>query len=174
MNKPIITIISFSLVLIFGVVYFWPKYQHLRYLEQVIEIKETELSRREERLQELKEMGEGLKNYPDQLTKIDSALPSDVDLPTLFDFLQKASSQSGLILKSISHSAINPSPGFVELKETKVSLMFSGVYASFKNFLPILETIARMIETQSISFASVSEEGPREFNLTIKVYSYAE
>ena len=174
MNKPIIIVVSLSLVLIFGMIYLWPKYENLRYLEQEIEIKEAEILKREERVKELKEMTEELKTYLSQLAKIDSALPVEADLPALFDFLQKAGSQSGLVLKSISHSVTKPSPDFAELKETEVSLTFSGVYASFKNFLPVLETTARMIETQSISFSSASEEGPREFKLTIKVYSYAE
>lgn len=174
MNKPIIIVVSLSLVLIFGMMYLWPKYENLRHLEQEIEIKKAEILKREEGVQELKRMDEELKTYPNQLAKIDSALPVEADLPALFDFLQKASSQSGLILKSISHSAAKPSSDFTELKETEVSLTLSGVYASFKNFLPVLETTARMIETQSISFSSVPEEGPREFKLTIKVYSYAE
>ena len=119
-------------------------------------------------------MAEDLKNYQNQLAKIDSALPLDTDLPALFDFLQKASSQSGLILKSISHLDPKPSPDFAQLKESEVSLTVSGVYASFKNFLSVLEVTARLIEAQAVSFSSIPEEGPREFKLTIKVYSYAE
>jgi len=174
MNKSIIIIVSFSLVLIFGIVSVWPKYQNLRYLEQEIEMKEKEISRREERIEELERMTEELKNYQNQLAKIDSALPPEADLPALFDFLQKASSQSGLVLKSISHLDPKPSPDFAQLKESEVSLTVSGVYASFKNFLSVLEVTARLIEAQSISFSSMSEEGPREFKLTIKVYSYAQ
>ncbi len=172
MNKPFVIIISFALVLIFAIFYFLPRYQDLRVLEKEIEIKETELSKREERINELRNLEEKLKIYQDQLAKIDSAMPTDVDLPALFDFLQKTASQSGLVLKTISHSSARPLTDFPGLSETEVSLTLSGAYDSLKFFLPALETTARMIETQSVTFSSDPEDGPEEFNLTIKVYSY--
>ena len=174
MNKPVIIIVSLALILLFAIFYFLPRYQELRYIEKEVEMKEEELSRREERIRELKSLQEELGNYREQLAKIDSALPVDEDLPALFDFLQKAASQSGLVLKSISHSAAKLSPDFADLKETEVSLELSGVYDSLKNFLPVLETTARLIETQSVSFSSDPEDGPKEFKLTIKIYSYQE
>jgi len=174
MNKPIIIIVSIPLVLLFVIFYLFPSYQDLRNLEKVIEVREEELSKREESIRELKNMEAKLKNYQEELAKIDSAMPTDVDLPALFDFIQKAGSQSGLSLKSVSHSSVRPLPNFEGMGETEASLTLLGAYDSFKKFLPILETTARMIEAQSVSFSSAPEEGPSEFKLTIKVYSYQE
>ena len=174
MNKPIIIIVSIPLVLLFVIFYLFPSYQELMRLEKMIEVKEEELSKREESIRDLKNIEEKLKNYQEEIVKIDSAMPADVDLPALFDFIQKAGSQSGLALKSISHSDVRPLSGLEGLGETEVSLELSGVYDSLKNFLPVLETTARLIETQSVSFSSDPEDGPNEFKLTIKVYSYQE
>lgn len=175
MNKPIIIIISIPLVLLFVIFYLFPSYQELMRLEKVIEVREEELSMREESIRELKNIEAKLKIYQEELAKIDSAMPADVDLPALFDFIQKAGSQSGLALKSVSHSAVRPLSGFEGLGETEASLTLSGAYDSFKKFLKEhLELTDRMIEAQSVSFSSNPDDGPDEFKLTIKVYSYQE
>ncbi|HUW71991.1 MAG TPA: type 4a pilus biogenesis protein PilO [Candidatus Humimicrobiaceae bacterium] len=175
MNKSVIIIVFISLALIFGAIFVLPKYQELDLLWQRIEREEESLAKRKEYLQDLRNTAEELKNYQDQIAKINSALPAGPDLPALFDFLQKAASQSGLYLKSISHSATQSSSEIEELEETSVSLELSGSYLSLKEFISnYLEVTSRLIETESVSFSSDLEEGPRDFNLTIKVYSYAE
>lgn len=175
MNKSVIIIVFISLALIFGAIFVLPKYQELDLLWQGIEREEESLAKRKEYLQDLRNTAEELKNYQDQVAKINSALPSDPDLPALFDFLQKAASQSGLYLKSISHSATQSSSEIEGLEETSVSLDLSGSYLSLKEFISnYLEVTSRLIETESVSFSSDPEEGPRDFNLTIKVYSCVE
>ena len=59
-----------------------------------------------------------------------------------------------------------------EIRETGTNLVVAGSYSSFKNFLSTLEKTARMIELESISFSTLEEVGPIDFNLRIKVYSY--
>ena len=172
MSRPIIIVISFSLTLILGVGLVWPKYQDLKTLEKKNEEKRAEIRGREEYLQELKKTAEILQNYQIQLAKIDSALPSVPDLPVLFDFLQKVSSQSGLVLKAVSPPTSRLSLDFEGIKETELTLLVSGNYSSFKNFLSILEKTSRLIEVESISFSGAEKETSLNFNLKIKVYSY--
>lgn len=172
MNKTFIIIVSFILVLIFTAFYLLPRYNVLRELQKEIEIKEINLLTREEGIRELQNLKEKLKIYEEQIAKIDSALPADADLPALFDFVQKTASQSGLVLKSVSHSSARPLDDFVGLEETGVSLTLSGSYNSLKNFISVLETTARLIEAQSVSFSSDPEDGPKEYELTLKIYSY--
>jgi Tfp pilus assembly protein PilO len=172
MSKRFFIIIVFlSLVLILGRGLILPKYQKLRFFEQEIEKKRAEIEGREEHLQELNKMAEILKDYQDQLAKIDSALPSNPDLEVLLNFLQKTSSQSGLILKEINPPVSRPSSE-EGLKETELSFAVSGAYTSFKNFLSVLEKSARFIKLETISFSSPGKEGFSDFNLKIKVYSY--
>jgi Tfp pilus assembly protein PilO len=164
----IIVFLSFALILGRGLIL--PKYQKLRFFEQEIEKKRAEIERREEYLQELNKIAEILKDYQEQLAKIDSALPSNPDLEILLNFLQKTSSQSGLILKDIKPSVSR----FSEegLREVELSFAASGTYTSFKNFLSVLEKSARFIKVETISFSSLGKEGFSDFNFKIKVYSY--
>lgn len=141
-------------------------------MEKRNEEKRAEIRGREEYLQDLKKAAEELKNYQIQLAKIDFALPSNPGLEILFDFLQKASSQSGLVLKDIKPSTTRLSSDLEGIKESELSFVVSGVYSSFKNFLSVLEKSSRLIEAESISFSSSEKEGPQDFSLKIKVYSY--
>lgn len=172
MNKQIVIIVSFCLILLLGIGLVWPRYQELKFLEQKIERKTAEVLKREKDLGHLKKTAQTLENYQTQLAKVDSALPSNPELSALFDFIQKTGAQSGLVLKSISYNPPQPFPGSEDFKETEASLAVSGVYPSFKNFLSVLEQSARLIEIESISFLASPEEEFRDFDLKIKVYSY--
>lgn len=115
MTKFQISIICFFLASTLTVVLVWPKYQDLKSLQFQIEEKKAELQSREEYSLKIKEIFEKLEKYQDQLAKIDSALPSDPSLPSLFHFLQNLSSRSGLVLKEISPGAVqefSPQPEF--------------------------------------------------------------
>jgi len=167
---PFYTIIffSFSLLLIFVLIL--PTYQDLTSLRKKISEKEAELEIQEKYFQELQKISEELKNYEIPLSKIDSALPLKPSLPELLNFIQKASSQSGLSLKEIGQASTF-SVEKEKIKETKLDLVLVGSYSDFKNFLSVLEKSARIIEVENISF-STPKEGSFNFILTIKVYSY--
>ncbi len=165
-------IICFFLTLILGVGFLWPKFQDLREVQKNIKEKGEQLQSNEEYFSNLEEIKINLEEYQGELSKISSALPDDPSLPSLFDFLQKASSQSGLVLKGISPFTISSLEEFPAFKEIQFGLEIAGSYSSFKNFLSILEESARMIEVENISFLSPEEGRPFTFNLGIQVYSY--
>ena len=171
-SRPFIIVVFLFLTLAMGIGLIWPKYQELKFSEQRNEEKRAEIAGKEEYFQDLKKAAEALKNYQNQLSKIDSALPPDPGLEVLFNFLQKASSQSGLVLTDIKSPVTSKVADLEGLKETELSLVVSGAYTSFKNFLSVLEMTARLIEVESISFSSSEKEGLQKFNLKIKVYSY--
>lgn len=188
MTRLIIIFISLTLALAWGIGFVWPKYQDLVRLEKINEVKIAELQRKEEYLQELKKTSQELKNYQSQLAKIDLALPADPSLAATFDFIQKVSSQSGLVLTDIKPPVsqvitkeeettqplleIEKITELEELKETKLSFLVVGDYSSFKNFLSVLEKSARLFEIEAISFLIPEKEDPWKFDLKIKVYSY--
>lgn len=171
MNRLIIIITLFSISLILGILLILPKQEDLNFLQKKIREKRVELQSQEEYLISLARIVSELKNYKIQLSKIDSALPEDPELPALFDFLQKSASQAGLVLKGISATPITSDLEITDIRETQLTLVLSGSYFSFKNFLSTLEKSARLIEVESIFFSLV-EEGPFDFNLQIKVHSY--
>jgi len=161
---------SLSFFLLFFLVF--PKYQTLNVLKKEVFEKEEELSSQEKYFETLKETSEELKKYEVPLSKVDAALPKNPSLPELLNFIQKASSQSGLSLKGISPAVTTPLEKG-EIKETRINFLLVGSYSDFKNFLSILEKSARLIDIENISFALPKEkEGLFNFNITIKVYSY--
>ncbi len=173
MNRPIIIAFCFFLTLILGVGFLWPKYQNLNTLQKRVEEKKVELKYQEEYFLKLKEISEELKKYQTQLLKIDSALPPEPSIPALLDFLQKKTSQSGLVLKKVEVGSIAPSKDSPRIQEIRLNLRVLGSYSSFKNFLLTLEKSARLFEVENIAFSSPQKkEEPFTFDLKIKVYSY--
>jgi len=179
MRRPLLIIIGLFLMLILAVGFTFPKYKNLTLLQLKVEEKEGELQLEKEYFSKLAETSEKLKKYEESFSKINSALSPDPRLPALFNFLQAAASQNGLVLKKIAPFPTNSlkkelleegwSP---ETRETSVNLTVSGAYPSFKNFLSTLEKTSRMIEIENISFLSPEEGGPVDFNFRVKVYSY--
>jgi len=169
---PLIIAICFIFSLILGIVFLWPRYQDLKELQESISQKETEIQQHDQYFSRLSQIKEKIREYDEELAKINSALPEDSSLPSIFDFLQKASSQSGLILKEISSFNISSSKSYTNLKEIQFSFQVAGPYSSFKNFLSILENSARLIEIENISFSSPNEGELFNFYLGVKVYSY--
>ena len=176
MNRPIVIIICFLVVLILIFALILPKKVDLDLSQKKVAEKMTEIQGKEEYLSNLSRLSAELKNYPSSLSKIDLALPAEPNLPGLFDFLQKVTSQSGLILVSLRPSAAFPAVVLEErapeFQETRFSLEVSGSYPAFKDFLSLLEKSARLIEVEAVSFSSGLGEGLIKFELTIKVRSY--
>lgn len=159
-----------SLGLGFGIIL--PKHQGIKNLQFEIEKKEIELRYKEEYFSHLWEISEKLKEFEKSLAKIDSAIPQEPSLPSLFNFLEKISSQSGLLLKKVgpvSSVSLDEKP---EIQEHSFSISLLGSYSAFKNFLTSLEKSARLIEVKSISFSSPKKGTSFDFNLLIKVHSY--
>jgi Tfp pilus assembly protein PilO len=172
MPRIFITIICFLITLLLGVGLILPKYQDFKAVQKNINQKSLEVKYKKEYFSQLQKTSEELKNYTDALDKIDSALPLSPNLPTLFEFLQKSSSENGLILKKIKMGSTTPLQGFQEVQETNVSLSLSGSYSAFKNFLTTLQKTSRLIEIVSINFSSPTKGDIFSFDLDIKVHSY--
>jgi len=172
MNRILITAISFFLALAMGLVFIQPKYQELKLIEEKIEARRAELQSKEDYLQKLKDTSQKLDQYRIvELSIIDSSLPPDASLPNLLDFLQKTSSENGLVLKTTKRTGVSLVPDS-EIKETKLSLQLIGDYPSLKNFLQTLEKTARLIEVDSISFSAPDKPDLFTFDIIIKIHSY--
>lgn len=183
MNKQIVIFISLLTILSLGIFLIWPKYQTLKEIQLKVSEKKTELQYKEEYFANLEKISQELEKYKEELAKINSALPEDPSLPTLYNFLEKASSQNGLILKKIGDFSIAPlvppqetttqEAASGEIKEIRLGFEVAGSYSALKNFLATLEKSARLIEVEVISFSSPKAgENLFSFELTIKTYSY--
>jgi len=174
------TVFSFLFFITITPTVLWPKFQEIQGVKENIEAKEAEIKTAEEYFSDLEKTKTKLEEYQTEIAKIDSALPDDPSVPTFFDFLQKVSSQSGLILERLSSFVTAPSTNFPGFQETVFSFDVRGSYSSLKNFVSVLEKSARLIEMENIAFASAvkSEINPPKekdlftFSLRVRVYSY--
>ena len=173
MNKSIIIIICLIVAVPLAVTVIWPQYQDFQLKQFQIEEKNKGLQNRQEYYQELARISEELKGYPEELSKVDSALPPEASLPSLFNVLQKKASESGLILSKVDSVSEIPSKENQDIKEYNLDIFLIGSYPALKNFLLSLENSARLVEVKEASFSSsVDEKSPLVFKLTLKFHSY--
>lgn len=192
-SKQIILILLVCLLILLGLGgYFllWPKYQELKIKKAEMEIKDEEIRLKEKYLSNLGIFSEKLSTYEEQLSKIDSAFPGDPSVAAIFNFIQKTSSENGLILTDIDVSKLFPSKSSVQqileqealeqesseqrVQKMSFSISVNGSYAAFKNFLSTVYKNSRLIEVKSIDFSSSGEEEDLfDFNLDLETQSYA-
>ena len=123
----IIIVACFIGVVIFGSNLLLPKFQELSNINKKIEEARNEIKYREEYFASLIEIKNELKKYEAELSKIDSALPSDSFVPTLFDYLQKTTSQSGLVLKDLGSFSVSASEKHPGIKEINLNIKAHGI-----------------------------------------------
>src|SRR4030042_865255 len=114
---PIVIIGCFVFSLILGPTLLWPKYQSLRELQNSINVKKMEIEAQEQYFAKIEEVKTKLAENNEATSKIDSALPDAIDLPSLLNFIHQACSQSGLALEEISPFAIASASGLTNVKE---------------------------------------------------------
>lgn len=166
MNKLIVISTCLVLALVLGLTLTWPKYQDLSALQINIEAEKAELQSKEGYFSQVKEVSEELEKYPESFSKISSALPETPSLPSLFNFLQASTAQTGLVLEKIILGGVSEG-------EIQVACQLVGDYVAFKSFLLALENSARIIEIEKISFESPEEtEEPFKFTVQIKTHFY--
>ena len=102
MNRFIFTIIAILLSAVVGFVLAYPKYQIFEQKKAEVESKETELQNIEEHFSQVNATVEQLKDYEEELVKINTALPAEASIPTLLDFLKATVKSRGLLLQNLS------------------------------------------------------------------------
>jgi Tfp pilus assembly protein PilO len=144
-----------------------PKNTSLSILNSELSQKRQEFETSDKYFQEVLKTSEKLRNYQEEISKIDSALPEDPSIPSLFNFLQSSSSQSGLLLENIGSISVKEEG---KLKKWTTNLRLKGDYSSLKNFISTVERSARLIRIEKISLSSEGETP--SYNLTISFFSY--
>jgi len=184
MSRLIFIFLGIVAIIAIGFFLIWPKYQKLESLKIDIENKELELRQTEDYFAKLERTAEDLKEYQDQLSKIDLALPNDSSFAaiSLINFVGNASDTNGLILKKLKSFSITspklpaqasgvPAQPQSKVKDVSVDFEVSGSYFALKNFIQTLENSAKIIEVENLSFSVEKEEVP-SIDLKIKTFSY--
>lgn len=172
-NRLIIIAISVIIAIVLVITLILPKYRELNALQVGVEQRQAELQRRKDYFKDLYNMSEELKEYQEALSKIDSALPPELSLPSLLDYLERISAENNLIFGSIGGVRTYTLEQRPNIREHYLSFSLSGSYASFKEWLYTLEKSSRLIEVTSINLSTSGlGEDYFHFNLGIKFYSY--
>jgi len=193
MQRPIISTAIVSLIVI-TLAFFalLPKYDELNAKNFQVEEKRFRFETLEDYFKDISFKNEELKKYESEVAKINSALPDNSNMPSVFYFIQNTAEEKEISLMSVDLSSTRGRiqerrTGETEesdLKENAFSISVAGPYSSFKDFLSVLEKSARLIEVEEISFSSAGGKRmipgilyyPSEdtffFDLQMKVYSY--
>lgn len=159
----------------------WPKYQEFNLKKQEVGFTDEEFRIKEEYLLNIENNLKELSKYEEEVSKINSALPSDPSIAALLNYFQKESSQNGLILKTIDVSGLfTQAEAQSKIQKMPFSLTVSGSYNSFKNFVLAVYKNTRLIGIKSIKFSSNYEETEKgitakdlfEFDLEVETQSY--
>ncbi len=169
-NYPFYIAIVFVLSVVLIVVFILPQYKDFNSLKKEIIEKEARLQSQEDYLKELQQTLKEVEKRKEDFEKLESALPDELLLTDFLNFLQKTTSQTGLILKDISSATISGEEKGV--KTARINFELEGNYSSFKNFLLVIEKSARLVEVESISFESPKEEETFHFKIAIVIHSY--
>jgi len=191
MKRPVISItIIFLAVILLAFFVILPKYEELNSKNLQVEEKKSDLKKINDYFEDLSFQNEELEKYELEIAKIDSALPANPSMPSVFYFIQNTAEENGISLTAIDMGYSRIKEGTEELesldiKENRFSVSVVGSYSFFKDFLSVLEKSSRLIETEEIYFsyfekAKTTTEpitfSPSEdvfsFDLEMKVYSY--
>lgn len=149
-----------------------PRYQDM----QVSRTQERELTRelqnRETYFADLRDVQARLDEFPDELAKVEAAIPGDPRLPALYDFLQSSAAFSGLTLKSISSSLKEAAGGSLVLRQIPVTLELTGSYNAAKEFLSKLYTASRMAQVTSVNLTGGTSANTFNLTLQLQAFSY--
>lgn len=177
-NQILLIIIAlFLVVVIMAIMVLWPAFQELQIAQKKVEARKEAIQDKENYISSLSQIKTELEEYQEEMAVINASLPDKPScapaLSPLFNYLQKISSQSGLIFRSVAPFTISSSKDFSRLQETVSGIEVVGSYSSFKSFLYALENSSRLIQVENISFSKPEEEEKTFiFELKLKTYSY--
>ena len=170
MKRISISILFFLAIIIFCYLIL-PQYKLLMTAKAGLKNENESLIQLENYFKEIKEISEKLKSYPEELATINKALPEGFNLPSFLSYLEKTTSESGMIIKEISLTPIKKGEETKKISETSFNLIVVGDYSSFKNFLNSLEQSSRLIEIENIEIKTDPKILP-SYSLLLKIYSY--
>lgn len=175
MSASRLMIVFISIIAVFGggLLLISPKYQAYQALMANVINKENELARKEEYFNQLMATDDQLKEYEEEIAKVEYALADNPRIPSFLDYIQKAASKTGLIVKEIGSFSEPERKEGEEVDTSSVSFAVAGKYASFLDFLKELEKSARLINVSSIYFSGMGGETEEEFDFKIEVEVYS-
>jgi Tfp pilus assembly protein PilO len=169
------------LFLVGGYFLWWPKYQEFRQSSINLDVESEKVKKKKDYISELENNLNNLANYQEEMLKINSALPLGYSASSLFSFVQKIASESGLIITAADLSETSSSaprqttePGSTQIDRMDINVTITGGYASFENFLSSVYKNSRLVEIKKIDIAPVDKNGvtvPDSYDFSLEIYA---
>ncbi len=136
-------------------------------------------------LSQFRERVAQFENLDQQITLIDSALPSSMNIPELLATLETIATKNQVSLDQVTFTAVTQSqqPTFAGMPrqsaqqakplEIAVSMTVSGGYSAIKDFIVMIESEVRLIDTTALTMTPASDSSkPVQFSLHIEATTY--
>ena len=144
---------------------------------------QSQLAQIQQENKDLESLVEQLHSSPDEIAKVDEALPLNGRVSKAYVLLENLvqTSGMGLTLLNADDTASIISAGDKELLKdpyqegrelhtVTLSTSITGTMDQFKNFLQLVETSSRVLDVSAVEING--GEDPTKFRVTIKAYSY--
>ena len=191
MNKFFTIIITIAFLSFFGYFSLYPAYNSWQGDIDKLEEVQNKLETRNQYFSELDKLNQKLNDYREGLGIVETALPDNISLPKLYNYLQERGSQKGLVVQEFSSKEVEENDNSTEEAKAQartVDVKVSGSYSKFKEFVKELESSARLFSVESASIEAptgpggADEEQQEEeglegeqafpFSIQLKIYSY--
>ncbi|MDP4007052.1 MAG: type 4a pilus biogenesis protein PilO [bacterium] len=154
-----------------GIFVTWPKFQEFSALALQLKERQREVENRETYFANLTSVRSTLEELKEPLAKVEAALPSDPQLPALYDFLQGTSALSGLSVRNIS-SSVDDKAQALEMRTIPVTLELTGSWGAIKELVSRLQTASRIVSLQSLNVSGTENPGTFQVVAQLNAYSY--
>lgn len=172
MNKPLyIGILLLGAVLV-GIFLTWPKYKDFLLTQKQVQEKQQVLRSRQDYYASLRGVEDSLRQYEAKLAKVKAAIPSDAQLPALYDSLVKEAAFSGLVVRGMAVTAKGESAGDLKLQSLPISMELVGSYQGIKQFLENVKLSSRIRSVDSLTFSGAETGAGFSLSIQMTAYSY--
>ncbi|MDP2930204.1 MAG: type 4a pilus biogenesis protein PilO [bacterium] len=172
MRKYLLVIINFLLICAVAGIFVVPRFQEYRLLKTEFVQKTADLKAENDYFNNLKDSRKRLSDYQSEMDKITAGIPVGLDLPILFDYLQKIAVQEGLIMNKIGLGQAGLAPDNSAIRGASVFLDVLGPYSAFRGFLRQIEKSSRLIQVETLSILT-AQEGQKQdvinYRLTVSI-----
>ena len=178
MQKLFPLLFFFTILIIIGVFFglILPRLEQIQELQKNIRNKEIEYEMIKTSIQNLEEISQKLKKFPEQIFKIEQALPQNPNLEQVLVVIRNLAVQNGVLLKGIDFGSPRKFKQERDILILPIDLKVLGTYQSFKSFLSAIERSARIFNVELIAFSAPRDEIIDEiiysFDLKMKIHFY--
>lgn len=163
-NKLLSSIITaVSILILFFLVL--PAFDQSRMLRDSIKEREDALKESQEISIRIKSLNQEIESRKADIDKLDKLLPGQKEIPELLSGMESIVTASGMILTEMN---LSETAGQGSIMKINGTLKLNGSFASFMNFLDLLEKNLRLIDVGTLDAAAQLVEGSRVLNYDVR------